>query len=149
MQETDGSEKPVVYETGDLPQPVHKNSFDTNIDGNVLVWTEKNSGGPAEVWRWDLQNGQKDKVGEGFLAGQATVSQDGSTMAWVETEKDDAGRWISELHWRRGDEEKIVSADIEGGNNSPSLSADGKTLVWMWKHPKVNFDHEIRKAVFD
>lgn len=149
MREADGSEKPVVYETGEYPEPVQKNSFDTNEDGSVLVWTERNSGNDAEVWRWDLENGIKERVSTGFLAGQATVSKDGTAMAWTETEKNAEGKWISELHWKQGDEEKIVSQDIFGNNTSPSLSADGKTLVWMWKHPKINFDHEIRKITFE
>lgn len=149
MRESDGSEKPIVYETGENPERVQKNSFDTNEDGSVLVWSQRNSGSNAEVWRWDLQNGQKLKVGEGFMAGQATVSKDGTTMAWTETEKNADGEWISELHWRRGDEEKVVARDINGTNTYPSLSDDGNTLVWMWKHPKINFDHEIRKTTFE
>lgn len=149
MQEADGSEKPVVYESGERPEAIQKNSFDTNEDGSVLVWTDRKAGREAQVWRWDLQNGVKEMVGEGFLAGQAVVSKDGTTMAWTETERNSEGRWISELHWKQGEEEKIVARDLDGAHTSPSLSADGNTLVWMWKHPKINFDHEIRKIVFE
>lgn len=149
LQESDGSEKPVVYETGEPPELHQKNSFDTNGDGSVLVWTQKASGSDAKVFRWELETGKKEQVGEGILAGDAVVSQDGSTMAWIERDQNAQGETVSEVHWRRGDDERIVSSDKDGGNNTPSLSADGNTLVWMWKHEKVNWDHEIRKVVID
>ncbi len=149
MQEADGSEKPVLYETEDPPRAIQKQSFDTNQDGSLLAWVEKEGAAPAQVWSWNLNTGVKEKLDEAYLAGQVQLSQDGSTAAWVSRDFNEAGQLISELHWKRGDEEKIVASDEEGLNSFPTLSDDGNTLVWMWKNPKINFDHEIRKAVFD
>lgn len=149
MQEADGSEKPVVYEPGQNPEANHKSHFDTNEDGSVLVWAEKVGVADAKIMRWDLQHGIKEKVDEAPLAGQVQISGDGSTMAWVSNERNEQGEWVSQLHWKRGEEEKLVSSDTLGGYSSPSLSDDGKTLVWMWKHPNTLYDHEIRKAVFE
>lgn len=147
MQESDGTEKPVVYEQGANPPAKHKQSFDTNEDGSVLAWSQKEGMAPTEIYRWDLKNGVKELIDECPRGGQVNISADGSTMAWTTTERNDQGQWESQLHWRRGDEEKIVAADTVGLNTYPSLSDDGSTLVWMWKNPKINFDHEIRQIV--
>lgn len=148
MQQADGSEKPVVYEHGQEPEANQKSAFDTNRDGNVLVWSEKNGVAPASVWKWNLETGLKEKLDEAPQAGQVKVSGDGSTVTWVTKEQNSEGQTESRLHWRQGQNERIVSAEISGDNTTPSLSYDGNTLVWMWKAPDVYHDHEIRKMVF-
>jgi Tol biopolymer transport system component len=147
MQEADGSEKPVLYETDQRPKAIQKQSFDTNHDGSILAWTQKEGTAPAQVWTWDLKNGNKEKLDEAYLAGQVDISEDGSTVTWVSRDFNDQGELVSELHWKRGAEDKVVASDVVGLNTFPSLSDDGNTLVWMWQNPKINFDHEIRKVV--
>ena len=145
MREADGSEKPVLYETDARPKAIHKKSFDTNHDGTKLAWIQKEGTAAAEVWTRDLKNGTKEKVSESYLAGQIDMSEDGSTITWVSRDRNDAGQLVSRLHWKRGDDERVVATEEVGLNSYPSLSDDGNTLVWMWKNPKINFDHEIRK----
>ena len=148
MQEADGSEKPVIYETGPNPEANHKKRFDTNHDGSVVAWVQKIGASPAQVWKWDLKNGQKEMVDEAYIAGQLDLSGDGSTLTWTTRERNDAGQEVSRLHWKKGDEEKLVSEETVGLNSYPSLSDDGNTLVWMWRNPNVLSDHEIRQEVF-
>ena len=164
LQEADGSEKPVVYgvpeddglsdpdSPDNIPMTNHKKSFDTDQDGNVLAWIQKDGVQDAQVWRWDLDKGEKEMVSEAPLAGQVDVSDDGSTLTWVTKERVRVGdevKELSRLHWKQGDLEKIVAEDIDGQNTYPSLSDDGNTLVWMWKNPKYAYPNEIRKIEFD
>ena len=118
----------------------------------LLAWIQKDGVQDAQIWKWDLDKGIKEKVDEAPLVGQVDVSDDGSTLTWVTRERVRVGdevKDISRLHWKQGDVEKIVAEDTEGQHTYPSLSDDGNTLVWMWKHPKINFDHEIRKIEFN
>lgn len=148
MQEADGSEKPVVYELGQDPPPVQKHTFDTNDTGSILAWIQKEGSARAQVWRRDLANGTKEKLDEPPMASQVTVSGDGSTVAWISTERSRSGRTTSRLHWKSGSDQKLIAQDDVGLNTHPSLSDDGKTLVWAWKNPRTNLDHEIRKVDF-
>jgi Tol biopolymer transport system component len=150
MREADGSEKPVVYETDPNPGAIHKKSFDTNEDGSVLAWIQKEGVAPAEVWKWDLDSGVKQKIDEAPMAGGLDLSGDGSTVAWTTQELNEDGQRISLLHRKKdGEEERTLSPERTGHNTSVSLSDDGNTLVWMWKNPKYLHPHEIRKAEFE
>ena len=102
-----------------------------------------------EVWRWNLENSHKEQLGEAFLAGQVVVSQDGTATAWSEVTRKEGGGWASELHWQRGEDERIIASDTAGHNLDPSLSADGNTLVWMMQYQGQAKPNEIRRVVLD
>lgn len=148
LQEADGSEKPVVYEGGEDPPPIQKHLLDTNDDGSVLAWIQKEGVRPAQVWRWDLRGGVKEMVDEAPQASQLSLSGDGSTISWVTSERSRSGQTTSRLHWKQGDQKRLIAEDVVGQNTEPTLSDDGNTLVWMWKQPQTNRDHEIRKMTF-
>ena len=150
MREADGSEKPVVYETDPEAGAIHKKSFDANQDGSILAWIQKEGVAPAEVWKWDLENGVKQKIDEAPIAAQLDLSGDGSTLVWTTQEAGENGQPVSVLHRKKdGQDEQIVSVEPTGHNTDISVSDDGNTLVWLWKNPKYLHPNEIRKTVFE
>ena len=70
-------------------------------------------------------------------------------MVWTTDEFDESGQRVSLLH-RKTDAHpaEIVSSEPTGHNTEVSISDDGKTLVWLWKHPRYLHPNEIRKAQF-
>lgn len=172
MKFPDGTEKPLIYETGDQTQAVrpivleqtellhtgalqdngerlltnHKHAFASADDGNTIAWVQKDGTAPAQVWRWDFENGIRTKVGEAPLVGGLDISGDGSTVVWSGQDVQN-GQRVSQIHWHNGEEERILADDTYGLNTTPTLSDDGKTIAWMWKHPKYLHPNEIRKEV--
>ena len=150
MREADGSEKPVVYETDPEAGAIQKKNFDANQDGSILAWIQKEGVAPAEVWKWDLENGVKQKIDEAPIAAQLDLSGDGSTLVWTTQEPGENGQPVSVLHRKKdGEDEQIVSVEPTGHNTDISVSDDGNTLVWLWKNPKYLHPNEIRKTVFE
>ena len=112
--------------------------------------SEKPVVAPAEVWKWDLENGVKQKIDEAPIAAQLDLSGDGSTLVWTTQEPGENGQPVSVLHRKKdGEDEQIVSVEPTGHNTDISVSDDGNTLVWLWKNPKYLHPNEIRKTVFE
>ncbi|MCA9796220.1 MAG: PD40 domain-containing protein [Candidatus Eremiobacteraeota bacterium] len=140
MQESDGYQKPLLYET-DPHSRNNRHAFRTNDHGDWLTWVEKDGAGPASLFRWHLSDGFFEKVAQAPIISSIDISNDGQTMCWTQSEPGAT----SQVMLRHDGKTIQVTDDAEGNNATPTLSDDGHTLVWLWRHPKYLFPNEVRK----
>ncbi len=140
MVEPDGYQKPVLFET-DENSKNNRRAFVTSESGDWLAWVEKEGAAPASLYRWNLTDGRKDKIAEAALITNIDISDDAETVVWTEGGLPGSPAQIKVYH--NGQVTQLTD-DSEGHNSTPTLSDDGKTIVWLWRNPKYLHPNEVR-----
>ncbi|MEW6283709.1 MAG: hypothetical protein AB1758_34175 [Candidatus Eremiobacterota bacterium] len=105
-------------------------------DGCKLVWSDDRLG-DSDVLMTDLDHGNQVRVVSGERKADetwATMSADGSVVAWTHFDRSDEEQTRVNIYVRRGDEDPTQVTVEDGGLNSwPQVSDDGTRLAWQWQ----------------
>ncbi len=137
----DNGEKEILYEK-DPQSRNNRKAFAVSDDGTWISWIEKDGAAPAKLMRWNVQEGRAEEIREAPIISSVDISNDGQTLAWTES----TGSGSSQL-WLHDEGKNVqMTLDATGHNAMPTLSDDGNTLTWLWRHPKYLHPNEVRRV---
>lgn len=81
-------------------------------------------------------------MAEAPTIGSIDLSDEAQTLVWTEG----LPGGTSQVVVLKDGEEVRLTDDPDGHNSSPTLSDDGKTVVWLWRNPRYLHPNEVRQA---
>lgn len=119
-------------------------------DGKQVLYIDSSRGDEDLILHNETDRAERTVAGERKVDETwASMSSDGSTIAWTNFDFRKGAPADTSIYLER-DGESIRVTESDGGLNSdPVVSADGKTLVWMWIDNDDTANRKIYKLDMD